>query len=116
MNSRNTITIRNQVYERLKRHGAFGESFSKLITRILDELERDKKKIEAENAPRLLDLLKERKRLEQERRDGDGHRERSHCGTTVSRKKTLQSAPSVGTIVQTATAENPFTRKEMRHG
>src|SRR5215472_2606409 len=113
MNSRNTITIRNQVYERLKRHGAFVESFSKLITRILDELEREK--IEAENAPRLLDLLKERKRLEQERRDGDGHRERSR-GTTVSRKKTLQSAPFIGTIVQTATAENPSTRKEMRHG
>ncbi|MFL6409543.1 MAG: hypothetical protein ACJ71F_21065 [Nitrososphaeraceae archaeon] len=39
MTTRNTITIRNQVYERLKRHGVFGESFSKLITRILDELE-----------------------------------------------------------------------------
>jgi predicted CopG family antitoxin len=47
MNSRNTITIRNQVYERLKRHGAFGESFSKLITRILDELERGKNEIDA---------------------------------------------------------------------
>jgi hypothetical protein len=39
VNTRNTITIRHQVYERLKRHGVFGESFSKLITRILDELE-----------------------------------------------------------------------------
>jgi predicted CopG family antitoxin len=39
MNHRNTITIRHQVYERLKRHGIFGESFSNLISRLLDELE-----------------------------------------------------------------------------
>ena len=37
--SRNTITIRHNVYERLKRHGVFGESFSNLITRVLDEVE-----------------------------------------------------------------------------
>ncbi|MGB8025385.1 MAG: antitoxin VapB family protein [Nitrososphaeraceae archaeon] len=38
MNTRNTITIRNEVYTRLRSHGRFGESFSGLISRILDEL------------------------------------------------------------------------------
>ena len=43
MNARNTITIRHHVYDRLKSHGVFGESFSKLLTRILDELEGDRR-------------------------------------------------------------------------
>jgi hypothetical protein len=43
MNARNTITIKNEVYTRLRNHGKFGESFSILIARILDELERGKR-------------------------------------------------------------------------
>ena len=39
MNARNTITVRHEVYARLKHHGKFGESFGSLISRILDQLE-----------------------------------------------------------------------------
>jgi predicted CopG family antitoxin len=46
MNARNTITIRNQVYSRLKQHGRFGESFSSLIERMLDQLEGEWRKHE----------------------------------------------------------------------
>jgi len=43
VNIRNTITIKNEVYTRLRNHGRFGESFSILIARILDELEGSEK-------------------------------------------------------------------------
>ena len=39
MNTRTTINIRSEVYDRLRRHGKFGESFNSLIRRILDEIE-----------------------------------------------------------------------------
>jgi predicted CopG family antitoxin len=45
MNQRNTITIRNKVYTRLRSHGKFGESFSRLIDRILDEADVGKVKV-----------------------------------------------------------------------
>jgi hypothetical protein len=43
LNTRNTITIKNEVYTRLRNYGKFGESFSSLIVRILDEFEGGKK-------------------------------------------------------------------------
>jgi predicted CopG family antitoxin len=58
INKRCTISVDPKVYLRLKDEGKFGESFSELIGRLLDRA--------AENPPRLLDLLKQRKRLEQE--------------------------------------------------
>jgi hypothetical protein len=36
---RHTLTINHTTFLRLKKKGFFGESFSELITRILDELE-----------------------------------------------------------------------------
>jgi predicted CopG family antitoxin len=45
MSQRNTITLRNQVYTRLRSRGRFGESFSSLINRILDEVEGGKDKV-----------------------------------------------------------------------
>jgi hypothetical protein len=36
---RHTLTINHKTFLRLKKKGFFGESFSELITRILDELE-----------------------------------------------------------------------------
>jgi predicted CopG family antitoxin len=45
MSQRNTITIRNNVYTRLRSRGKFGESFSSLIDRILDEVEGGKGKV-----------------------------------------------------------------------
>jgi predicted CopG family antitoxin len=46
MHTRNTITLRNRVYSRLRQHGHFGESFSSLIERILNQLEGEEKKVE----------------------------------------------------------------------
>jgi predicted CopG family antitoxin len=36
---RTTVSLDTKIYTRLKKHGKFGESFSRLIGRILDELE-----------------------------------------------------------------------------
>jgi len=57
-NKRCTISLDPKVYLRLKEEGIFGESFSELVGRLLDRA--------AENPPRLLDLLDEKKGLEQE--------------------------------------------------
>lgn len=59
-NKRCTISVDWKVYLRLKDEGKFGESFSELVGRLLDRA--------TENPPRLLDLLKERKELEQKRK------------------------------------------------
>jgi predicted CopG family antitoxin len=39
MSKRNTVGLRQEVYSRLKNKGKFGESFSELISRLLDESE-----------------------------------------------------------------------------
>lgn len=39
MNDRHTITINNEAYRKLKEKGIFGESYSELVTRLLDELD-----------------------------------------------------------------------------
>jgi hypothetical protein len=39
MNKRNSICITSEVYTKLKDKGNFGESFSELISRILDEFD-----------------------------------------------------------------------------
>ena len=39
-NKRRTITLKNEVYSRLTKQGRFNESFSELMTRILNELEK----------------------------------------------------------------------------
>src|SRR5919197_4697202 len=39
MSKRNTVGLRQEVYSRLKNKGRFGESFSELISRLLDESE-----------------------------------------------------------------------------
>jgi predicted CopG family antitoxin len=39
ISERTTITLDNNVYSRLKKQGTFGESFSSLVSRILDQIE-----------------------------------------------------------------------------
>ena len=39
MQTRHTITIHHDVFQRLKLKGAFGESYSKLISRLLDYID-----------------------------------------------------------------------------
>ncbi|MGH9988481.1 MAG: hypothetical protein ACRD8W_31485 [Nitrososphaeraceae archaeon] len=41
-NVRHSLTINHTTFLRLKKKGFFGESFSDLVSRILDELEREK--------------------------------------------------------------------------
>ncbi|MGB6530537.1 MAG: antitoxin VapB family protein [Candidatus Nitrosopolaris sp.] len=36
MNERHTITIHREVYQRLKKKGLFGESYSDVLSRLLD--------------------------------------------------------------------------------
>lgn len=36
MSARTSITVKSQVYSRLKEYGKFGESYSSLIARLLD--------------------------------------------------------------------------------
>jgi predicted CopG family antitoxin len=43
MNTRKTVMVDVQVYEKLKKHGKFGETFSELILRLLNEVEEGKK-------------------------------------------------------------------------
>lgn len=42
MSKRHSIQISDQVYRKLRQKGQFGESFDKLIARVLDEGERSK--------------------------------------------------------------------------
>ena len=42
-NKRRTITLKDEVYSRLTKQGRFNESFSELMTRILNELEKVRK-------------------------------------------------------------------------
>jgi predicted CopG family antitoxin len=42
LHKRCTVLIREDVYERLRTKGRFGESFSRLIGRLLDELDEGK--------------------------------------------------------------------------
>jgi len=39
MSTRHTITIHHEVFQRLKLKGAFGESYSKLISRLIDNID-----------------------------------------------------------------------------
>jgi hypothetical protein len=39
ISERTTITLDNKVYSRLKKQGTFGDSFSSLVSRILDQIE-----------------------------------------------------------------------------
>ncbi len=43
MNARHTISIHNNVYSRLVKKGKFGESFTELISRLLDFVEQQEK-------------------------------------------------------------------------
>ena len=43
-----TILLREDIYKRLKTKGKFGESFSELISRLLDELDLRKKEDKVE--------------------------------------------------------------------
>ena len=45
-NKRRTITLKSTVYSRLSEEGKFNETFSELVTRILNELE--KKRVQNE--------------------------------------------------------------------
>jgi len=36
MNSRHTVNVNHDIFERLKLKGVFGESYSKLISRLMD--------------------------------------------------------------------------------
>jgi len=45
MNTRHTITVRHDVFQRLKLKGTFGESYSKLVSRLMDQID----KTEGEN-------------------------------------------------------------------
>ena len=40
---RRTITLKNEVYSRLSKEGEFNESFSELVSRILNELQKRKR-------------------------------------------------------------------------
>jgi predicted CopG family antitoxin len=40
LNKRRTITLKAEVYSRLTKEGKFNESFSQLVTRILNELQK----------------------------------------------------------------------------
>ena len=40
LHKRRTITLKDEVYSRLTKEGRFNESFSELVTRILNELEK----------------------------------------------------------------------------
>ena len=42
-NKRRTITLKDEVYSRLTKQGRFNESFSELMARILNELEKVRK-------------------------------------------------------------------------
>jgi predicted CopG family antitoxin len=46
MSNRHTVSIRNDVYAKLLEYGKFGDSFSSLIMRILNQLEGEEKKVE----------------------------------------------------------------------
>jgi predicted CopG family antitoxin len=39
LTKRTTVSLDTEIYTRLRKHGKFGESFSRLIGRILDEIE-----------------------------------------------------------------------------
>ena len=39
MNARHTITIHHDVFQRLKVKGTFGESYNKLISRLMDRID-----------------------------------------------------------------------------
>jgi predicted CopG family antitoxin len=39
MSDRTTISIRSDVYSKLKEHGRFGESFSDLVSRLMQQSE-----------------------------------------------------------------------------
>ena len=39
MHTRHTITIHHDVFQRLKLKGAFGESYNKLISRLIDQID-----------------------------------------------------------------------------
>jgi len=41
MHSRINVALRQDIYNKLRKKGKFGESFSALISRLLDELEVD---------------------------------------------------------------------------
>lgn len=43
MKERKTLTISLEAYSALAKHGKFGESFSDLISRLVDEVEKKKK-------------------------------------------------------------------------
>jgi len=47
MSKRHTVSIRHSTYEELKSAGKFGESFSDLLSRILDELRGEENKSES---------------------------------------------------------------------
>jgi predicted CopG family antitoxin len=39
MNKRHTITVNDDIYTRLRNYGRYGDSFSTLIARLLNEIE-----------------------------------------------------------------------------
>jgi predicted CopG family antitoxin len=39
MTDRHTITLTNEVFQRLRRKGKFGETYSKLLLRLIDAIE-----------------------------------------------------------------------------
>jgi predicted CopG family antitoxin len=50
MNERHTITIHHEVYQRLKKRGLFGESYSDVLSRLLDFEDADVAKKEENTA------------------------------------------------------------------
>ena len=48
-----TLSIRKETKKRLKRYGSFGESWDQLINRILDEIDKRRKKDERNRKSRL---------------------------------------------------------------
>lgn len=47
LNKRRTITLKDEVYSRLTKEGRFNESFSELVTRILNELKKERESYES---------------------------------------------------------------------
>jgi predicted CopG family antitoxin len=46
---RRTITLRDDVYSRLTKEGKFNESFSQLVTRVLNELHKRREEYELQS-------------------------------------------------------------------
>ena len=99
-----TILLKEDVYKRLKTKGKFGESFSDLVTRILDNLDKvHRGKIEMTPSDTVIDILSRdckynKHRTCNSRWQGFGFEIVCYCSCHQGKKeKTLEVAPNSAT-------------------